>query len=74
MIIVSLHTHKEKVGASFCHKPSGITGRGNRSQFLSTTSFRQINGKDGERMGFPTFLPMNRVEPSRDEPSVPSPQ
>src|SRR4029077_19398665 len=71
IIVVSLHTPKEKVwGELLSINPSGITVRG-----IDLNSFdhfiRQINEPDGERMGFPTvFFPMNRVERiSLDEPS-----
>jgi hypothetical protein len=71
IIVVSLHTPKEKVwGELLAINPSGITVRG-----IDLNSFdhfiRQINEPDGERMGFPTvFFPMNRVERiSLDEPS-----
>ncbi len=71
IVIVSLHTPKEKVwGELLAINPSGITLR-----CIDLNSFdhfiRQINEPDGERMGFPTiFFPMNRVERiSLDEPS-----
>jgi hypothetical protein len=71
IIIVSLHTPKEKVwGELVAINPSGITVRG-----IDLNSFdhliRQMNEPDGERVGFPTvFFPMHRVERiSLDEPS-----
>ncbi|HTT31967.1 MAG TPA: hypothetical protein VMH48_00055 [Methylomirabilota bacterium] len=71
IVVVSLHTPKEKVwGELLSINPSGITVRG-----IDLNSFdhfiRQINEPDGERMGFPTvFFPMNRVERvALDEPS-----
>jgi hypothetical protein len=71
IVVVSLHTPKEKVwGELLTINPSGITMRG-----IDLNSFdhfvRQINEPDGERMGLPTiFFPMNRVERvSLDEPS-----
>lgn len=71
IIVVSLHTPKEKVwGELLDINPSGVTLRG-----IDLNSFdhfiRQINEPDGERIGFPTiFFPMNRVERvSLDEPS-----
>jgi len=76
IVVVSLHTPKEKVwGELLSINPSGITVRG-----IDLNSFdhfiRQINEPDGERMGFPTvFFPMNRVERvALDEPtgSIPS--
>ena len=71
IVVVSLHTPKEKVwGELLSINPSGITVRG-----IDLNSFdhfiRQINEPDGERIGLPTvFFPMNRVERiSLDEPS-----
>jgi hypothetical protein len=71
IVIVSLHTPKEKVwGELIAINPSGITLRG-----IDLNSFdhliRQMNEPDGERVGFPTvFFPMHRVERiSLDEPS-----
>jgi hypothetical protein len=71
IVIVSLHTPKEKVwGELLAIHPAGITMRG-----VDLNSFdhfiRQINEPDGERIGLPTvFFPMNRVERiSLDEPS-----
>ena len=63
IIIVSLHTPKEKLwGQLLSINPSGITMRG-----IDLNSFdhfiSQINGPDSERTGLPTiFFPMNRVE------------
>ena len=63
IVIVSLHTPKEKVwGELLAINPSGITLRG-----IDLNSFdhfvRQINQPEGERVGLPTvFFPMNRVE------------
>jgi hypothetical protein len=63
IVVVSLHTPKEKVwGELLAINPSGITVRG-----IDLNSFdhfiRQINEPDGERVGLPTvFFPMNRVE------------
>jgi hypothetical protein len=63
IVIVSLHTPKEKIwGELLVISPSGITVRG-----IDINSFdhfiRQINEPDGERMGLPTiFFPMNRLE------------
>src|SRR5438445_854335 len=59
IVIVSLHTPKEKVwGELLAINPSGITLRG-----IDLNSFdhfiRQMNEPDGERMGFPTvFFPI----------------
>lgn len=71
VVIVSLHTPKEKVwGELLAINPSGVTLRG-----IDLNSFdhfiRQMNEPDGERMGFPTvFFPMHRVERvALDEPS-----
>ena len=71
IVIVSLHTPKEKVwGELLAIHPAGITMRG-----IDLNSFdhfiRQINEPEGERIGLPTvFFPMNRVERiSLDEPS-----
>jgi hypothetical protein len=71
IVVVSLHSPKEKIwGELLVINTAGITVRG-----IDLNSFdhfvRQINGPDGERMGFPTvFFPMNRVERiSLDEPS-----
>ena len=71
IVVVSLHTPKEKVwGELLAIHPAGITMRG-----IDLTSFdhfiRQINEPDGERIGLPTvFFPMNRVERvALDEPS-----
>ena len=71
IVIVSLHTPKEKVwGELLAINPSGVTLRG-----IDLNSFdhfiRQMNEPDGERVGFPTvFFPMHRVERiSLDEPS-----
>jgi len=71
IIIVSLHTPKEKVwGELLAIHPAGITMRG-----VDLNSFdhfiRQINEPEGERIGLPTvFFPMNRVERiALDEPS-----
>jgi hypothetical protein len=71
IVIVSLHTPKEKVwGELLAIHPAGITMRG-----VDLNSFdhfiRQINEPEGERIGLPTvFFPMNRVERiSLDEPS-----
>jgi rhomboid protease GluP len=75
IIIVSLHTPKEKLwGQLLSINPSGITMRG-----IDLNSFdhfiSQINGPDSERTGLPTiFFPMNRVERvSLDESSGPIP-
>lgn len=63
IIVVSLHTPKEKVwGELLAINQAGITIRG-----IDLNSFdhfvRAINEPDGERVGFPTlFFPMNRVE------------
>jgi len=63
IIIVSLHTPKEKIwGELLAISPAGITIRG-----VDLNSFdhfiNQINGPDAERTGLPTlFFPMNRVE------------
>jgi hypothetical protein len=63
IIIVSLHTPKEKLwGELLSINPAGITIRG-----IDLNSFdhfvNQINGPDQERTGLPTlFFPMNRVE------------
>src|SRR5260370_1417018 len=79
IVVVSLHTPKEKVwGELLAINPSGITLR-----CIDLNSFdhfiRQINEPDGERMGFPTiFFPMNRLErislaePSGSIPSLTS--
>jgi hypothetical protein len=71
IVIVSLHTPKEKVwGELLVIHPAGITMRG-----IDLNSFdhfiRQINEPDGERTGLPTvFFPMNRLERiALDEPS-----
>jgi hypothetical protein len=71
IVVVSLHSPKEKVwGELLAVNPSGVTVRG-----IDLNSFdhfvRQINGPEGERVGFPTiFFPMNRVERiSLDEPT-----
>jgi hypothetical protein len=71
IIIVSLHTPKEKVwGELLAIHPAGVTVRG-----IDLNSFdhfiRQINEPEGERIGLPTvFFPMNRVERiALDEPS-----
>jgi hypothetical protein len=71
IVIVSLHTPKEKVwGELLAIHPAGITMHG-----IDLNSFdhfiRQINEPEGERIGLPTvFFPMNRVERiSLDEPS-----
>jgi hypothetical protein len=71
IVIVSLHTPKEKVwGELLAIHPAGITMRG-----VDLNSFdhfiRQINEPEGERIGLPTvFFPMNRVERiALDEPS-----
>jgi hypothetical protein len=71
IVIVSLHTPKEKVwGELVTINPSGITLR-----CIDLNSFdhfiRQMNEPDGERVGFPTvFFPMHRVERvALDEPS-----
>src|SRR6202171_3753411 len=71
IVIVSLHTPKEKIwGELLAINPSGITVRG-----VDLNSFdhfvRQVNEPDGERVGLPTvFFPMTRVERiSLDEPS-----
>jgi hypothetical protein len=71
IIIVSLHTPKEKVwGELLAIHPAGVTVRG-----IDLNSFdhfiRQINEPEGERTGLPTvFFPMNRVERiALDEPS-----
>ena len=71
IVIVSLHTPKEKVwGELLIINPSGVTLRG-----IDLNSFdhfiRQMNEPDGERTGFPTvFFPMHRVERiALDEPS-----
>jgi hypothetical protein len=63
IIVVSLHTPKEKVwGQLMAINQAGITLRG-----IDLNSFdhfvRAINEPDGERVGFPTiFFPMTRVE------------
>jgi hypothetical protein len=63
IVVVSLHTPKEKVwGELLAIHPAGITMRG-----IDLNSFdhfiRQINEPEGERTGLPTvFFPMNRVE------------
>jgi hypothetical protein len=71
IVVVSLHTPKEKVwGELLAIHPAGVTMRG-----VDLNSFdhfiRQINEPDGERIGLPTvFFPMNRVERiALDEPS-----
>jgi hypothetical protein len=71
IVVVSLHTPKEKVwGELLAIHPAGITMRG-----IDLNSFdhfiRQINEPEGERIGLPTvFFPMNRVERiALDEPS-----
>ncbi len=71
IVIVSLHTPKEKVwGILLDINPSGVTIRG-----VDLNSFdhfiRQVNEPDGERVGLPTvFFPMTRVERiALDEPS-----
>lgn len=71
IVIVSLHTPKEKVwGILLEINPSGVTMRG-----IDLNSFdhfiSQINQLDAERVGLPTiFFPMTRVERiSLDEPS-----
>jgi hypothetical protein len=71
IVVVSLHTPKEKVwGELLAIHPAGITMRG-----IDLNSFdhfiRQINEPEGERTGLPTvFFPMNRVERiALDEPS-----
>ena len=63
IIIVSLHTPKEKLwGELLSINPAGITIRG--IDLNSCDHFvNQINGPDQERTGLPTlFFPMNRVE------------
>jgi len=76
IIIVSLHTPKEKIwGELLTLNTAGVTLRG-----IDLNSFdhfiRQINGPDTERIGIPTlFFPMTRVERiALDEPagSIPS--
>ena len=74
IIIVSLHTPKEKLwGELLSISPAGITIRG-----IDLNSFdhfvNQINGPDSERTGLPTlFFPMNRVERvALDESPAPS--
>jgi hypothetical protein len=63
IVIVSLHTPKEKVwGELLAINTSGITVRG-----IDLNSFdhfvSQVNEPEGERIGLPTlFFPMNRVE------------
>jgi hypothetical protein len=78
IIIISLHTPKEKVwGILLEINPSGVTLRG-----IDLNSFdhfiSQINQLEAERVGLPTiFLPMTRVERiALDEPSgsIPSMQ
>jgi hypothetical protein len=71
IVIVSLHTPKEKVwGELLAINPSGVTLRA-----IDLNSFdhfvRQMNEPESERMGFPTvFFPMHRVERvALDEPS-----
>lgn len=71
IVIVSLHTPKEKVwGELLAITPAGVTVRG-----VDLNSFdhfiRQIHQPEGERVGLPTvFFPMTRVERiSLDEPS-----
>jgi hypothetical protein len=71
IVVVSLHTPKEKVwGELLAIHPAGITMRG-----IDLNSFdhfiRQINEPEGERTGLPTvFFPMNRLERiALDEPS-----
>jgi hypothetical protein len=71
IVVVSLHTPKEKVwGELLAIHPAGVTMRG-----VDLNSFdhfiRQINEPEGERTGLPTvFFPMNRVERiALDEPS-----
>ncbi len=71
IVIVSLHTPKEKVwGILLEINPSGVTMRG-----IDLNSFdhfiSQINSLDSERVGLPTiFFPMTRVERiALDEPS-----
>ena len=76
IVIVSLHSPKEKLwGSLVTMNSSGVTLRG-----IDLNSFdhfiRQLNEPDGERIGLSTiFFPMNRVERvSLDEPtgSIPS--
>ncbi len=76
IIIVSLHTPKEKLwGALVSLNASGVTLRG-----IDLNSFddfiRQVMDPEGERIGLPTlFFPMQRVERiALDEPhgSIPS--
>ena len=71
IVIVSLHTPKEKVwGELLAINPSGVTMRG--KDLNSFDHFlRPMNEPDGERVGFPTvFFPLHRVERvALDEPS-----
>jgi hypothetical protein len=76
IVIVSLHTPKEKVwGSIVSMNPSGVTLRG-----IDLNSFddfiRQVMDPEGERVGLPTlFFPMQRIERiALDEPhgSIPS--
>ena len=76
IVIVSLHTPKEKVwGSLVSMNPSGVTLRG-----IDLNSFddfiRQVLDPEGERIGLPTlFFPMQRIERiALDEPhgSIPS--
>jgi len=71
IVIISLHTPKEKIwGILLDINPSGVTVRG-----IDLNSFdhfvNEINQLDAERVGLPTiFFPMNRLERiSLDEPS-----
>jgi hypothetical protein len=71
IVIVSLHTPKEKIwGELLAIHTAGITVRG-----IDLNSFdhfiRQLNEPDGGRVGVPTvFFPMNRIERvAMDEPS-----
>lgn len=76
IVIVSLHTPKEKIwGELLAISTAGVTIRG-----VDLNSFdhfvRQIHGPEAERIGVPTlFFPMTRVERiTLDEPtgSIPS--
>lgn len=71
IVIVSLHTPKEKIwGILLSLNPSGVTVRG-----IDLNSFdhfvNEVNQPYNERIGLPTvFFPMTRVERiSLDEPS-----
>ena len=76
IVIVSLHTPKEKLwGSLVSMNSSGVTLRG-----IDLNSFddfiRQVMDPEGERIGLPTlFFPMQRIERiALDEPvgSIPS--